>query len=118
MVKIQFSSLISSDRTDEVPNRDSAEFRLDQANLFLNNQYQGRDNIQQNDRLNAGITTYVMSEALGEINFIGQSQRISGTEKNITTANGDRQSHLINSVTWNPNSYYNFRGFHYITIII
>ena len=117
--KIQFSSLISSDRTNEVPNRDSAEFRLDQANLFLNNQYQGRDNIQQNDRLNAGITTYVMSEALGEINFfIGQSQRISGTQKNISTANDNRQSHLINSITWNPNSYYNFHGFHYITIII
>ena len=110
--KIQFSSVISSDRTDEVPNRDSAEFRLDQANLFLNNQYQGRDNVQQNDRINAGITTYVMTEGLGELNFfIGQSQRISGTEKNITTANGDRQSHLINSITWNPNSYYNFSWF-------
>ena len=110
--KIQFSSVISSDRTDEVPNRDSAEFRLDQANLFLNNQYQGRDNIQQSDRINAGITTYVMSEALGEVNFfIGQSQRIGGTEKNITTANGDRQSHLINSITWNPNSHYNFSWF-------
>ena len=110
--KIQFSSVISSDRTDEVPNRDSAEFRLDQANLFLNNQYQGRDNIQQSDRINAGITTYVMTEGLGELNFfIGQSQRISGTQKNITTANDNRQSHLINSITWNPNSYYNFSWF-------
>ena len=110
--KIQFSSVISSDRTDEVPNRDSAEFRLDQANLFLNNQYQGRDNIQQSDRINAGISTYVMTEGLGEFNFfIGQSQRISGTQKNISTANDNRQSHLINSITWNPNSYYNFSWF-------
>ena len=110
--KIQFSSVISSDRTDEVPNRDSAEFRLDQANLFLNNQYQGRDNIQQSDRINAGISTYVMTEGLGELNFfIGQSQRISGTQKNISTANDNRQSHLINSITWNPNSDYNFSWF-------
>ena len=110
--KIQFSSVISSDRTDEVPNRDSAEFRLDQANLFLNNQYQGRDNIQQSDRINAGISTYVMTEGLGELNFfIGQSQRISGTQKNISTVNDNRQSHLINSITWNPNSYYNFSWF-------
>ena len=38
--KLQFSSVFSTDRTDEVPNRDSSEFRLDQANLFLTNQYQ------------------------------------------------------------------------------
>ena len=110
--KIQFSSVISSDRTDEVPNRDSAEFRLDQANLFLNNQYQGRDNIQQSDRINAGITTYVTTEDLGELNFfIGQSQRISGTEKNISIANKNRQSHIINSFNWNLNSNYNLSWF-------
>ena len=110
--KIQFSSVISSDRTDEVPNRDSSEFRLDQANLFLNNQYQGRDNIQQSDRINAGVTTYFITEEMGELNFfIGQSQRISGTQKNIATTNNDRQSHLINSISWNPNSSYNFSWF-------
>ena len=110
--KIQFSSVISSDRTDEVPNRDSSEFRLDQANLFLNNQYQGRDNIQQSDRINAGVTTYFITEEMGELNFfIGQSQRISGTQKNISTTNNDRQSHLINSISWNPNSSYNFSWF-------
>jgi len=110
--KIQFSSVISSDRTDEVPNRDSSEFRLDQANLFLNNQYQGRDNIQQSDRINAGVTTYFITEEMGELNFfIGQSQRISGTQKNISSANNDRQSHLINSISWNPNSSYNFSWF-------
>ena len=110
--KIQFSSVISSDRTDEVPNRDSSEFRLDQANLFLNNQYQGRDNIQRSDRINAGFSTYVMTEEMGNLNFfIGQSQKISGTQKNISSANNDRQSHLINSISWNPSSLYNFSWF-------
>ena len=110
--KIQFSSVISSDRTDEVPNRDSSEFRLDQANLFLNNQYQGRDNIQRSDRINAGVSAYVMTEEMGDLNFfIGQSQKISGTQKNISSANNDRQSHLINSISWNPSSLYNFSWF-------
>ena len=110
--KIQFSSVISSDRTDEVPNRDSSEFRLDQANLFLNNQYQGRDNIQRSDRINAGFTTYLMSQNIGEVNFfVGQSQKISGTQNNITIANNDRQSHVINSINWKPNSTYNFSWF-------
>ena len=110
--KIQFSSVISSDRTDEVPNRDSSEFRLDQANLFLNNQYQGRDNIQRSDRINAGVSAYVMTEEMGDLNFfIGQSQKISGTQKNISSANNDRQSHLINSISWNPSSLFNFSWF-------
>ncbi len=110
--KIQFSSVFSSDRTDEVPNRDSAEFSLDQANLFLNNQFQGRDNIQANDRLNLGITSLIMTENLGDINFfIGQSQKISGTQKNVTLANEDRQSHIINSIDWNPSEMYKFSWF-------
>ncbi len=110
--KIQFSSVFSSDRTDEVPNRDSAEFRLDQANLFLNNQFQGRDNIQKNDRINLGITSLAMTENLGDINFfIGQSQKVSGTQKNVIIANDDRQSHIINSIDWNPSEMYEFSWF-------
>ncbi len=100
--KIQFSSVFSSDRTEEIPNRDSKEFRLDQANLFLNNQYQGRDNVQKNDRINVGITSLIMTENLGDLSFfMGQSQKVSGTQKNLTLPNEDRQSHIINSMDWN-----------------
>ncbi|OUW58276.1 MAG: hypothetical protein CBD59_02955, partial [Alphaproteobacteria bacterium TMED199] len=100
--KIQLSSLLTTDRTDEVPNRDSSEFILDQANLFLNNQYQGRDNIQSNDRLNFGVTILGMNETFGDFNFfVGQSQKLSGTQKNISIANKDRQSHIINTISWN-----------------
>ena len=110
--KIQFSSVFSSDRTDEVPNRDSSEFRLDQANLFLNNQYQGRDNIQENDRVNVGFNSLIISEDLGDINFfLGQSHKISGTQKNINNVNQDRQSHVINSIDWNPSKIFNFSWF-------
>ena len=104
--------MFSTDRTDEVPNRDSSEFRLDQANLFLTNQYQGRDNIQSNDRLNAGLTTLVMTENYGDINFfVGQSQKISGTQNNINSINQGRQSHIISSIDWNPSAFFNFSWF-------
>ena len=110
--KIQFSSVFSTDRTDEVPNRDSSEFRLDQANLFLNNQYQGRDNIQKNDRVNAGFTSLVMTENFGDFNFfLGQSHKISGTQKNINNVNQNRQSHIINSMNWTANELFNFSWF-------
>ena len=105
--KIQLSSLLTTDRTDEVPNRDSSEFILDQANLFLNNQYQGRDNIQSNDRLNFGVTILGMNETFGDFNFfVGQSQKLSGTQKNISIANKDRQSHIINTISWNISEMY------------
>ena len=110
--KIQLSSVIATDRTDEVPNRDSSEFMLDQANLFLNNQYQGRDNLQSNDRLNFGVNALAMTEKLGDISFfVGQSQKLSGTQKNISIANKDRQSHIINSISWKINDIYNFSWF-------
>ena len=110
--KIQLSSLLATDRTDEVPNRDSSEFMLDQANLFLNNQYQGRDNVQSNDRLNFGFTVLGMNETLGDFNFfVGQSQKLSGTQKNISIANKDRQSHIINTISWNISEMYNFSWF-------
>ena len=99
--KIQISSSLSPDRTDEIPNRDSSEFRLDEANLFLNNQYQGRDNIQENHKLNLGLSNLILTENYGDINvFFGQSQRIGGTNKNIKTTHKDRQSHIINSFDW------------------
>jgi LPS-assembly protein len=110
--KIQLSSLLTTDRTDEVPNRDSSEFILDQANLFLNNQYQGRDNIQSNDRLNFGVTVLGIYETFGDFNFfVGQSQKLSGTQKNTSIANKDRQSHVINTISWNINEMYNFSWF-------
>ena len=110
--KIQISSFFSPDRTAQVPNRDSSEFILDQNNLFFNNQYQGRDNLQRNDRLNFGVTSLLLSDKVGEINFfVGQSQKLSGTQKNISLPNKNRQSHIINSISWHPNEMYNFSWF-------
>ena len=110
--KVQLSSFLSPDRTEQIPNRDSSEFILDQTNLFFNNQYQGRENLQRNDRLNFGITSMLVSDELGEINFfVGQSQKLSGTQNNISLPNKDRQSHIINSIRWNLNEKFNFLWF-------
>ncbi len=106
--KIQFSSMFSPDRTEEVPNRDSTEYIPDQANLFMNNQHQGRDNVQRNDRVNTGITSLIMTENYGDLNFfIGQSQKISGTQKNVFNKIQNRQSHVINTIDWNFNKKFN-----------
>ena len=110
--KIQITSRISNDTIDKVPNRDSSEFKLDEANLFLNNQYQGRDNIQENSRINMGLTSFLVTKNYGDLNFfIGQSQRIDGTNKNIKTTNKDRQSHIINTIDWKLDTKYNFSWF-------
>ena len=106
--KIQISSRISPDRTEEIPNRDSSEYMLDEANLFLNNQFQGRDNIQENHRINIGLTSLLISQNFGDLNFfIGQSQKTGGTNKNIEAPNNDRQSHIINTLDWTLNNKYN-----------
>ena len=53
-----------------------------------------------------------MTENLGEVNFfVGQSQKISGTQKNLIVSNEDRQSHIINSIDWNPSEMYKFSWF-------
>ena len=80
--------------------------------MFFNNQYQGRDNLQRNDRLNFGVTSLLVSDKMGEINFfVGQSQKLSGTQNNVSLPNKDRQSHIINSISWNLNEKFNFLWF-------
>ena len=81
--KVQIVSMHSTNRKNDVPNRDSSDFRIDHANLFLINQYQGRDNLQTNQRLNFGIDN-VFDTNIGSFSlFFGQSQKIGGTNKNI-----------------------------------
>ena len=98
--KIQISSMHSTDRKDDIPNRDSSDFRFDQANMFLINPYQGRDNIQTYQRLNYGIDNFMSSE-IGDFNFFfGQSHRIGGTNNNILNSNSNRQSDFVGELKW------------------
>ncbi len=105
--KIQFASMYSTDRKDDIPNRDSSDFRFDQANLFLINPYQGRDNIQTYHRLNYGIDNYASSN-IGDFNFFfGQSQKIGGTNDNTLNSNSNRQSDFITELKWEISEKYN-----------
>ena len=98
--KVQIVSMHSTNRKNDVPNRDSSDFRIDHANLFLINQYQGRDNIQTNQRINFGINNDLNTEIGSFSFFFGQSQKIGGTNQNIMDTNSNRQSDFITEVDW------------------
>ena len=105
--KFQISSMHSTDRKDDIPNRDSSDFKNDQANLFLINQYQGRDNIQTNQKITFGVDNELQT-GIGSFSFfIGQSQRIGGTNNNILNSNSNRQSDIIKELTWEISEKYN-----------
>ena len=98
--KIQVSTNYSTDRVDSIPNRDSSNYRIDSSNIFFLNQYQGRDNIQTNQKLNYGVETFLSSNSIGDFDFfIGQSQRIGGTENGLIDYY-DRQSDFVTDFNW------------------
>ncbi len=105
--KVQIVSMHSTNRKNDVPNRDSSDFRIDHANLFLINQYQGRDNIQTNQRLNFGIDNDLNTDIGSFSIFFGQSQRIGGTNNNILNSNSNRQSDFISELRWRISEKYN-----------
>ncbi len=105
--KMQISSMHSTDRKEDIPNRDSSDFKLDQANLFLINPYQGRDNIQTNQRFNYGIDNFVSSDIGDFYFFFGQSHRIGGTNNNVLNSNLNRQSDFISELKWEISEKYN-----------
>ncbi len=105
--QFQISSMHSTDRKDDIPNRDSSDFRNDHANLFLTNQYQGRDNIQTNQRLNFGINNDLDTDIGSFSLFFGQSQKIGGTNQNIIDTTSDRQSDFITEIQWMSSKEFN-----------
>ena len=105
--KVQIVSMHSTNRKNDVPNRDSSDFRIDHANLFLINQYQGRDNIQTNQRLNFGIDNDLDTDIGSFSFFFGQSQKIGGTNQNIIDTTSDRQSDFITEIQWMSSKEFN-----------
>ena len=98
--RIQATFIAGSDRTDEVPNRDSSDFRLDEANIFLSNQFQGRDYILPGSHVNAGVTAISNSELIGDVSaFAGLSYRSSGkTPSGLTSDGSEKISDYVASV--------------------
>ena len=106
--KVKLASIRASDRSNKVPNRDSADFRLDQANLFLLHREQGEDYSITHSRVDAGLTVSLHDRYLGDVSgFIGSSMRISGeTPVGLNAvAEGDRFSDILASFSVVPQNW-------------
>ena len=104
--KVKLVSVRTSDRSDKTPNRDSADFRLDEANLFLLHREQGEDYSITHSRVDAGLSVSLYDRYLGDVSsFIGSSMRVSGkTPEGLNAvAEGDRYSDILASLSVQPN---------------
>ena len=107
--KIKLAAIEAIDRTDKIPNRDSADFRLDEGNLFMLHRFQGNDYIRSGAYLAGGVNTIVEDTAVGDVTgFIGASYRLSGdVSTNLNTATDeDHFSDILASVTIQPQDYF------------
>ena len=102
--KAQVTHVGGNDRTDDIPNRDAAEYRIDEANLFLQHRYQGKDYILPGTRIDAGVGATVNDQYLGNVAaFAGISRRLSGTPSAGLNANQDDiYSDYVASLSMSP----------------
>ena len=97
--KIKLTGIEGSDRTEHIPNRDAADFRLDEANMFLANRFQGRDFILPGSHLAAGLSGVTEHPFLGDLNgFVGLSYRTTGSSPtSISSDSRDSYSDYVTS---------------------
>ena len=93
-----------ADRTDDVPNRDSADFRLDEANLFMTHRHQGKDFVLPGTRADIGLSALADDTIFGDVNgFIGISRRLEGeTTSGLTTGTNRNYSDYVASLSIEP----------------
>jgi LPS-assembly protein len=99
------------DRTSVIPNRDASDYRIDEANLFLLNRYQGKDYVLPGTRADIGVSATTNDNFFGDVSgFLGVSRRLSGkTSTGLNTDQGDKYSDYVASLTVNPASSLNVR---------
>ena len=100
-----------ADYTGKIPNRDSNDYRIDEANLFLLNRYQGKDYMLPGTRVDAGMSATMKDNSLGNFSgFLGLSRRISGAvSSGLNTDQGDKYSDYVASLSLNPENNFNLR---------
>ena len=77
--KIKLTFIGGDDKNNDIPNRDSADFRIDSANMFLTNRFQGYDYVLPGARADIGLSAFTNSELLGSLHgFAGVSRRHTG----------------------------------------
>jgi LPS-assembly protein len=101
--RLKATLIEGSDRTDELPNRDAADFRLDEANLFLNNRFQGRDFILPGTHVAGGISGITNHSVFGDITgFAGLSYKVQGkTPAGLTISEREDFSDYVASLSVN-----------------
>ncbi|MEC8109126.1 MAG: LPS assembly protein LptD [Pseudomonadota bacterium] len=109
--KAQVTHVSGNDRTDDIPNRDAAEYRIDEANLFLAHRYQGKDYILPGTRVDAGVGTTANDQYLGNIAaFAGISRRLSGTPSaGLNVNQDDIYSDYVASLSMSPGGFIDIR---------
>lgn len=66
----------------KIPDEDSYAVEFDDTNLFSINRYSGRDRVESGTRVNYGVEYTARHTWMGTVNsMVGQSYRLSGTEK-------------------------------------
>ncbi|MYJ70275.1 MAG: LPS-assembly protein LptD [Rhodospirillaceae bacterium] len=105
----------SSLNTSKIPNEDSVDFELDDANLFSANRYPGRDRVDDGSRFVYGVNAAFLGNRGGQSElFLGQSLRLSGSG-DFARGSGLRNamSDLVGRLRINPGQYldlvYRFR---------
>ncbi len=93
-----------TDRTQEIPNRDASDYRIDEANLFLLNRYQGKDYVLPGTRADLGVSGVTNDRTFGKLTgFIGLSRRISGKPSaGLAPEQGDIYSDYVASLSIIP----------------
>ena len=102
--KAQLVWVGGADRTQEVPNRDSSDYRIDEANLFLLHRYQGKDYVLPGTRADLGVSGVANDRTFGKLaGFIGLSRRISGKPSaGLAPDQGNIYSDYVASLSINP----------------
>ena len=102
--RLQLVHVGGPDMTDDIPNRDSADYRIDEGNLFLLNRYQGYDYLRPGSRADMGVSAVAQDAVLGEVSgFIGASYRMSGkATKGLAVNERDAVSDIVASLSVNP----------------
>ena len=102
--RLQFAYIGGTDRSADIPNRDSADYRIDEANLFLLNRYQGYDYLRPGTRADMGVSAVANDALVGDVTgFVGASYRLSGKPSTGLTVNeDDNLSDIVASLGINP----------------
>ena len=108
--KIKLTFIGGDDKNNDIPNRDSADFRIDSANMFLTNRFQGYDYVLPGARADIGLSAFTNSQLLGSLHgFAGVSRRHTGEVPSGLTAGKDTDlSDYVATVSAEKDDLYTF----------